>query len=182
MYFCYHAWHLQVRKANGLSFDRFYLGLGGLEDIVRVVCNCVQTVSFRNSKSWKPGLTRAHASSQDAGPRLSGSGVHCLRNVAPLRASILPQVLNLPILIQFFKCFRIAILHRIAVLLISLRIQAFASYCRIANFIANSGISCVLPSSSSSLNQAALSKVSNVPVKLNLIVWTFAGGRETEKS
>lgn len=50
------------------------------------------------------------------------------------------------------------------------------------NFINDSGISCVLSSSSSFLKQAALSKVSNVPVKLNLIVRTFAGGRQTEKS
>eukprot|EP00434_Breviolum_minutum_P030255 symbB.v1.2.026761.t1/scaffold2700.1/size72752/6 len=55
------AW-LQALQANGLSFDRFYLGLGGL---------------------------------QDAGPRLSGSGVHCLRNV-----SNVPVKLNLIVLIQ----------------------------------------------------------------------------------
>lgn len=113
--------------------------------------------------------------SQDAGPRLSGSGVHCLRNVAPLRGSILP-----PRGFKFRTNFHAFFWKNIFVLPFCIVLPYYPS--RELNFINDLGISCVLSSSSSFLKQAALSKVSNVPVKLNLIVRTFAGGRQTEKS
>ena len=107
---------LRVREANGLSFDRFYLGLGGLQDIF---------VRFRTLQDpWKACLG---VSSLDVYAGRWSEAVRVRRTLPPQRRPSQSKH-SAPKRFQIsyqFSCiflkeyFRIAILHRIAVLPIS---------------------------------------------------------------